>query len=64
MFLSANLHAHSYTQRFPKGLHKESTLKEKENEGEGREGGWGESGGNCDTKGLYFRVRARNKEEK
>jgi len=27
------------------------------NEGEAREGGRGESGGNCDTKGLCFRAR-------
>jgi hypothetical protein len=67
VFLSANLHAHSYTQRFPKGLHKGRALKKgiENNEREGREGREGESGGNCDTKGLYFRTRAElDKEEK
>ena len=40
MFLSANVHAHSYIQGFPKGLHKGITLKKKieTNEGRGRVG--------------------------
>jgi hypothetical protein len=60
VFLAANLHAHSYTQRLPKELHKGRTLKKIENdEGDGRKGrGGGKSGNNCDTKGIYFRARA------
>ena len=51
MFLSANLHAHSYTQRFPKGFKGKRSGKKEIDKTKDRGGKEGDNGCNRETKG-------------